>query len=214
MQTLTPRQAEIWQFIRDYQEAAGYPPSRAEIAARFGFRSLNAVTGHLDALARKGALQLAPDIPRGIRLLGQDQAERHAQAQGDWTETGLPVVGQVAAGSPLLAEQNITRHCRVDPGLFQPRADYLLRVIGQSMRDAGILDGDLLAVHATREARSGQVVVARIGAEVTVKRLWLDGKRLELRPENADFAPIVPDPEADEVVIEGIAVGLIRPDGT
>jgi repressor LexA len=198
MEKLTDRQMEIRQFIREYQEAEGYPPTRAEIAERFGFRSLNAVTEHLNALARKGAIELAPDTSRGIRLR---------------EEFGLPVVGQVAAGSPLLAEQNITDHCRVDPGLFHPRADYLLRVYGLSMRDAGILDGDWLAVHATREARSGQIVVARIGSEVTVKRLWRKAGRLELRPENPEFSPIVPDPERDELVIEGIAVGLIRGSG-
>lgn len=206
MNTLTPRQMEIWQFIRDYQARAGFPPSRAEIAEHFGFRSVNAVTSHLEALARKGAIDLAPDIPRGIRLQG---------LASDTTEDlGLPVIGEVAAGSPLLAEQNITRHCRVDPALFRPQADYLLRVTGQSMKDAGILDGDWLAVHATREARSGQVVVARVGHEVTVKRLWRRGRRLELRPENPNFAPIVPDAEAQEVVIEGIVVGLIRPQNT
>jgi len=208
MLELTQRQAEIWQFIRSYQEAEGYPPSRAEIAARFGFRSLNAVTEHLKALARKGAIDLAPDTSRGIRLRGLDGET--LRAPDDAEEAGLPVVGQVAAGSPLLAEENVTQHCRVDPALFQPRADYLLRVTGLSMKDAGILDGDWLAVHATREARSGQVVVARIGNEVTVKRLWIKGGRLELRPENPDFAPIVPDPERDELMIEGIAVGLIR----
>lgn len=205
MDTLTPRQAEIRQFIRAYQETAGYPPSRAEIAEHFGFSSLNSVAGHLEALARKGAIRLAPDIPRGIRLLDQDGA--HGKA------AGLPLVGQVAAGAPLLAEQNISRHCRIDPDLFRPRADYLLKVAGASMRDAGILDGDWLAVHATREARSGQVVVARLGHEVTVKRLWRAGRRLELRPENPDFAPIVPDADTGEVVIEGVVVGLIRPSG-
>ena len=206
MLELTQRQAEIWQFIRSYQEAEGYPPSRAEIAARFGFRSVNAVTEHLKALARKGAIDLAPDTSRGIRLRGLDRESPRASDE----EAGLPLVGQVAAGSPLLAEENVTQHCRVDPALFQPRADYLLRVTGLSMKDAGILDGDWLAVHATREARSGQVVVARIGNEVTVKRLWIKGGRLELRPENPDFAAIVPDPERDELLIEGIAVGLIR----
>jgi repressor LexA len=198
MDKLTPRQAQIMQFIREYQEAKGFPPTRAEIAGRFGFRSLNAVTEHLHALARKGAIELQPEASRGIRLT---------------EEPGLPVVGQVAAGFPLLAEENITRHCQIDPGLFNPRADYLLRVYGLSMKDVGILDGDWLAVHATREARSGQIVVARIGNEVTVKRLWRKGGRLELRPENAEFPPIVPDPERDELMIEGIAVGLIRGSG-
>lgn len=206
MQELTQRQAEIWQFIREYQAEEGYPPTRAEIAERFGFRSHNAVTEHLNALARKGAIELTPEASRGIRLIGASNEMPE--------ESGLPVIGQVAAGSPLFAEQNVSHHCRVDPGVFSPRADYLLRVTGQSMKDAGILDGDWLAVHATREARSGQVVVARVGHEVTVKRLWLQGRRMELRPENPDFAPIVPDPEHDEVVIEGIAVGLIRPNGT
>jgi repressor LexA len=211
MQALTPRQAEIWQFIRTYQESAGYPPTRAEIAARFGFRSLNAVTEHLRALARKGAVDLAPDTSRGIRLRGPARATPPLPDEAAAEGPGLPVVGQVAAGSPVLAEENVTHRCRVDPGVFQPRADYLLRVTGLSMRDAGILDGDWLAVHATREARPGQVVVARIGDQVTVKRLWVQGGRLELRAENPDYAPIVPDPERDELVIEGIAVGLIRP---
>lgn len=206
MDTLTPRQMEIWQFLRAYQEAVGYPPTRAEIAEHFGFSSLNSVVGHLEALVRKGAIEVAPDIPRGIRLQGRGEDRREA--------AGLPLIGQVAAGAPLLAEQHITRHCRVDPDLFRPRADYLLKVTGASMRDAGILDGDWLAVHATREARSGQVVVARLGHEVTVKRLWRQGRRLELHPENPDFSPIVPDAETGEVVIEGIVVGLIRPDGT
>jgi repressor LexA len=215
MEKLTDRQTEIWRFIREYQETEGYPPTRAEIAERFGFRSLNAVTEHLNALARKGAIELAPDTSRGIRLkkLLQETPRTQPFYGTISEEAGLPVVGQVAAGSPLLAEQNITDRCRVDPGLFHPRADYLLRVYGLSMRDAGILDGDWLAVHATREARSGQIVVARIGSEVTVKRLWRKGERLELRPENPEFSPIVPDPERDELVIEGIAVGLIRGSG-
>lgn len=214
METLTPRQTEIWQFIRTYQETAGYPPSRAEIAGHFGFRSINAVTSHLDALSRKGALQLVPDIPRGIRLQGLETSRHQTGSEGETAVTVLPLVGEVAAGSPLLAEQNISRHCRVDPDLFRPRADYLLKVTGESMRDAGILDGDWLAVHATREARTGQVVVARLGHEVTVKRLWRSGRRLELHPENPDFAVIVPNAETGEVVIEGIVVGLIRPGGT
>jgi len=206
MDTLTPRQLAVWHYIRDYQTETGFPPSRAEIARHFAFRSINAVTGHLEALARKGAIELAPDIPRGIRLLGRDD--------DDAAPAGLPLIGEVAAGSPLLAEQNIQRHCPVDPALFRPRADYLLRVTGQSMRDAGILDGDWLAVHATREARSGQVVVARVGHEVTVKRLWRQGGRLELRAENPEFPNIVPDVETQQVAIEGIVVGLIRADVT
>lgn len=195
MEKLTPRQAEILQFIRDWTEATGFPPTRAEIARRMGFRSANAAEDHLKALARKGAIELMQDVSRGIRL-----------KQGP----GLPVVGRVAAGSPILAEAHIEGRYRLDPALFQPKADYLLRVRGMSMRDAGILDGDLLAVHRTPEARSGQIVVARLRDEVTVKRLRRRGHEIQLLPENPEFSPIVVDPRKDELTIEGIGVGVIR----
>ncbi|MDH3437057.1 MAG: transcriptional repressor LexA [Betaproteobacteria bacterium] len=195
MDELTPRQAQILRLIREYLAHSGFPPTRAEICRAMGFRSPNAAEEHLRALARKGAIDMAPGASRGIRL-------RQAP--------GIPVVGRVAAGSPLLAEQHIEGRYQLDPALFSPRADYLLRVRGMSMRDAGILDGDLLAVHATREARSGQIVVARLHDEVTVKRLKRRGREVQLLPENPEFAPIVLDLKHDPFTIEGVAAGLIR----
>ena len=195
MNELTPRQAEILQFIREFVETAGFPPTRAEIARALGFRSVNAAEQHLKALLRKGAINILPGASRGIRLKDH---------------LGLPVIGQVAAGSPILAEQHIQGHYQLDPVLFKPRADYLLRVQGMSMHGAGILDGDLLAVHRTREARSGQIVVARLDDEVTVKRFRRRGPRVELMPENPDFAPIVVNLQRETLVIEGLGVGVIR----
>lgn len=195
MNDLTPRQAEILQLIREFAEATGFPPTRAEIASHFGFRSANAAEDHLQALARKGMIELQSGVSRGIRLT---------------QNLGLPVVGRVAAGSPILAEQHIDARYQVDPALFKPRADYLLRVRGMSMRDAGIVDGDLLAVHRTPEAKSGQIVVARINDEVTVKRLRRRGNQVELLPENPDFAPILVDLRREALVIEGLGVGIIR----
>jgi repressor LexA len=192
---LTPRQAQILELIQQTLESTGAPPTRAEIAQAFGFRSPNAAEEHLRALARKGAIALDEGRARGIRVL---------------IETGLPLVGRVAAGHPILAEANLQGRYQVDPALFKPRADYLLRVRGMSMRDAGILDGDLLAVHRTPEARSGQIVVARIQDEVTVKRLRRKGAIVELVAENPEFAPIVVDTRHQALTIEGVAVGLIR----
>jgi repressor LexA len=183
-----------------FQERAGFPPTRAEIARGLGFRSANAAEEHIKALARKGTIELLPGASRGIRLasLGAEPAR------------GLPVVGRVAAGSPILAEENIEKRYRVDPGLFHPRADYLLRVVGDSMKDAGILDGDLLAVHRASEAFNGQIVVARLRDEVTVKRFRREGRRVLLMPENPDFAPIAVDLGRAELSIEGIGVGVLR----
>lgn len=192
---LTPRQAQILELIQQTLESTGAPPTRAEIAQAFGFRSPNAAEEHLRALARKGAIALDEGRARGIRVL---------------IETGLPLVGRVAAGHPILAETNLQGRYQVDSALFKPRADYLLRVRGMSMRDAGILDGDLLAVHRTPEARSGQIVVARIQDEVTVKRLRRKGAIVELVAENPEFAPIVVDTRHQALAIEGVAVGLIR----
>ena len=194
-ESLTPRQAEVLQLIRDTVESSGYPPTRAEIAQAFGFRSANAAEDHLRALARKGLIEIEEGRARGIRL-------REA--------LGIPLIGRVAAGQPILAEAHVQGRYQIDPGLFKPRADFLLKVRGLSMIEAGILEGDLLAVHRSAEARSGQIVVARIGDEVTVKRLKRRGGTLELLPENPDFAPIVVDPRRDAFAIEGIAVGLIR----
>lgn len=195
MSELTPRQAEILDLIRASIAERGSPPTRAEIAEAFGFRSANAAEEHLKALARKGVIELLPGFSRGIRLL---------------EEPGLPVVGKVSAGSPILAEQHIDAHYEVDPRVFQPRADYLLRVRGMSMRDAGILDGDLLAVHRTHEARNGQVVVARVEDEVTVKRFQRRGSQVQLLPENPEFEPIHVDLRRQSLIIEGLGVGILR----
>ncbi len=195
MHDLTARQQQILQFIRERIDETGMPPTRAEIAQQFGFRSPNAAEEHIRVLARKGVLEILPGASRGIRLMNGG---------------GLPLVGRVAAGSPILAEQNIEAHYQVDSALFSPHADYLLKVRGMSMKDAGILDGDLLAVHRTDVARSGQVVVARLEDEVTVKRFRMRGHVVQLLPENPDFEPIVVDLREQELVIEGLGVGVIR----
>ncbi|MEO8630999.1 MAG: transcriptional repressor LexA [Betaproteobacteria bacterium] len=192
---LTTRQAEVLQMIADFLQATGFPPTRAEIARKLGFRSPNAAEDHLRALERKGYIEMLPGASRGLRLL---------------EEVGIPIVGRVAAGSPILAEQHIQGRYQIDTALFKPRADYLLKVRGMSMRDAGILDGDLLAVHRSTEARSGQIVVARLGNEVTVKRLKRQGSQVQLLPENPDFEPISVDLKRDAFAIEGIGVGIIR----
>jgi repressor LexA len=193
---LTSRQSEILELIRSCIAADGRPPTRAEIARRLGFRSANAAEDHLRALARKGVIELLPGASRGIRLVD--------------AVSGLPVVGRVAAGEPLLAEQNIEDYCPVDPAIFHPRADYLLRVRGESMKGAGILDGDLLAVHRTPYAVNGRIVVARIGDEVTVKRFRRRGGLVHLLSENPDYGPIRIDLHKQPLVIEGLAAGILR----
>ncbi|RKT44822.1 transcriptional repressor LexA [Thiocapsa rosea] len=198
---LTPRQRQILELIRSHIRETGVPPTRAEIARTFGFRSANAAEDHLRALARHGAIELTRGRSRGIRLID------HAAAG----EVELPIIGRVAAGSPILAAAHIEDSCPVNPDLFYPRADYLLRVLGSSMCDAGILDGDLLAVHTTSEVFDGQIVVARLGDEVTVKRLHRHGTgRAYLLPENPSFDPILVDLRTQELVIEGLGVGVIR----
>ena len=197
MSNLTPRQAQVLDLIREYITSTGYPPTRADIATQLGFRSANAAEEHLKALARKGAIEMIPGTSRGIRLP---------------EPLGLPIIGRVAAGEPILAEAHIEDRVDVAPGLFRPRADYLLRVQGDSMIDAGILDGDLLAVHRTADAANGQIVVARIGDEVTVKRLQRTRQRhkLLLLPENRNYAPIEVDLNEQSCIIEGLSVGVIR----
>ena len=196
MNSLTRRQAEVLDVIRSHIADSGYPPTRADIAAELGFKSANAAEEHLKALARKGAIKVIPGTSRGIRLAGGN---------------GLPIIGRVAAGSPLLAVEHIEDTCDVPPTLFSPRADFLLRVRGDSMVGAGILDGDLLAVHKTSEARDGQIVVARIEDEVTVKRLQRTRRdQVLLLPENDDYDPIEVDLKQQELVIEGLSVGVIR----
>jgi repressor LexA len=204
MEPLTERQAEILRLVRELTEVSGYPPTRAEIAQKMGFRSVNAAEQHLRALERKGAIEISSGASRGLRVRDLRAGSRAARL------LELPVVGRVAAGAPILAEENLQGHYQVDPNLFTPRADYLLRVRGLSMRDAGILEGDLLAVHRTQDARSGQIVVARLGDEVTVKRLRRRGHAVTLEAENPDFAPIEVDLRREALAIEGIAVGVIR----
>lgn len=197
MENLTPRQAQVLELIRRHIEDTGYPPTRADIAQELGFRSPNAAEEHLKALARKGAIEMVPGTSRGIRLPDPP---------------GLPVVGRVAAGQPILAQENIEEHVDLPAAFFRPRADFLLRVRGDSMRDAGILDGDLLAVHRTPEAANGQIVVARVDEEVTVKRLQRTRQRhrVLLLPENSDYEPIEVDLSERELHIEGLSVGVIR----
>ena len=197
----TARQRQILDWIRMHIESAGMPPTRAEIASGLGFSTASSAEDHLQALAKKGAIELKPGTSRGLRL---------RDFPGMPVQGTLPLVGRVAAGSPILAAEHIEGRCKVDPALFSPHADFLLRVHGASMQDAGILDGDLLAVHKTAEARSGQIVVARLGDEVTVKRLKRRGREIVLMPENAAFAPIEVDPAKTPFTIEGIGVGLVR----
>jgi repressor LexA len=204
MEELTDRQGEILKLIKELTEISGYPPTRAEIATRMGFRSVNAAEQHLRALEKKGAIDIAEGASRGIKV----RDSRPGNRAGKLME--LPVVGRVAAGSPMLAEEHLTGSYQVDPNLFTPRADYLLRVRGMSMRDAGILEGDLLAVHRTDDARTGQIVIARLADEVTVKRLRRRGHSVQLLAENPDFEPIEVDLRRDPMTIEGIAVGVIR----
>lgn len=199
MEKLTRRQQEILDFILQFMEKEGYPPTRAEIAQHFGFRSPNAAESHLRALDRKGALRLEAGRSRGLSPM---VARRNQRA--------LPLIGRVAAGSPILAISNVEREMPVDPGLFSPRPDYLLRVQGLSMRDAGLLDGDLLAVHKTPVVRQGAMAVVRVDDEVTVKYFYKYRNRIELLPDNPDFEPIVIYPQEQDVSIEGLAVGVLR----
>ena len=202
MLKLTPRQSEILAFIKRCLEDNGYPPTRAEIAQELGFKSPNAAEEHLKALARKGAIEMTPGASRGIRIPGFEPAANE--------EERLPVIGRVAAVAPILAQQNVEDSCKINPEFFHPKADYLLRVRGMSMKDIGIFDGDLLAVHTTREARNGQIVVARIDDEVTVKRFQRNGNKVLLIAENPEFAPIEVNLEEQDLVIEGLSVGVIR----
>ena len=201
MYNLTARQEQVLQLIKKYAEETGYPPTRAEIAQSLGFKSANAAEEHIKALARKGAIEVIPGASRGIRLPEEVQL-------------GIPIIGRVAAGNPILAQENIEDYCNIPHSFFSPRADYFLRVQGLSMKDAGILDGDLLAVHKTDQVRNGQIIVARIGEDVTVKRFRRSGNndQIELLPENSDFEIIHVDMRDQEFSIEGLSVGVIRRD--
>ena len=214
MRDLTPRQQQILQLIQDHIADTGFPPTRAEIAQTLGFRSPNAAEEHLKALARKGVIEITSGASRGIRLkllgIPREDDERLDMPSAVQLALTLPLIGRVAAGSPILAQEHVEASYALDPNLFVERPDYLLKVRGMSMRDAGILEGDLLAVHSTSEARSGQVIVARLGNEVTVKRLKKHGAVVELLPENPDFEPILVDPRSESFAIEGLAVGIVR----
>ncbi|AHG80014.1 LexA repressor [Mannheimia varigena USDA-ARS-USMARC-1388] len=203
---LTARQQEIFDFVKNHIETTGMPPTRVEIAREIGFKSPNAAEEHLKALARKGYIEMLSGTSRGIRILAEDENK----AAND--DEGLPLIGKVAAGTPILAVEHVENHYPVNGGMFNPSADYLLKVNGNSMEKIGILDGDLLAVHKTNTARNGQVVVARVNDEVTVKRLEKKGDLIYLHPENDELKPIVVNPSQEYIEIEGIAVGVIRSD--
>ncbi|MGL6608236.1 transcriptional repressor LexA [Aeromonas hydrophila] len=202
MKPLTPRQAEVLELIKANMNETGMPPTRAEIAQKLGFKSANAAEEHLKALAKKGVIEIMPGTSRGIRLLLEEEEPLE--------ESGLPLIGKVAAGEPILAQEHIESHYQVDPALFHPRADFLLRVQGMSMKNIGILDGDLLAVHKTQEVRNGQVVVARLDEDVTVKRFQRKGSQVWLLPENEELSPIEVELSCQQLTIEGLAVGVIR----
>ncbi|KGJ97447.1 transcriptional repressor LexA [Colwellia psychrerythraea] len=199
LRPLTKRQKQIYDLIKDKIKDTGMPPTRAEIANFFGFKSANAAEEHLKALAKKGYIEMLAGTSRGIRLV-EELLEKE----------GLPLIGRVAAGEPILAQEHIEEHYKMDGDLFHPAANYLLRVNGESMKDIGILDGDLLAVHQTTDVKNGQVVVARVEDEVTVKRFKREGNIVYLHAENEDFSPIKVDLTSQEFNIEGIAVGIIR----
>ena len=197
MEKLTNRQQQVLDIVRQHIDQTGYPPTRADIAKELGFKSANAAEEHLKALARKGAIEMIPGASRGIRLP---------------QTMGIPIIGRVAAGNPVLAEEHIEDYCDLPPNFFKPAADYFLRVTGDSMIDVGIFDGDLLAVHSTNLANNGDIVVARIDDEVTVKRLHKTAQKhmLELLPENANYEPIKVDLRDSEFEIEGLSVGILR----
>lgn len=202
MEKLTARQSQILDHIRQHIEETGFPPTRMDIANTFGFRSPNAAEEHLRALAKKGVIRMVPGASRGIQLVEEEKQE-----------DGIPIIGEVAAGHPVLAQENIRGYCAVAPEFFNPKADYFLKVKGLSMKDAGILDGDLLAVHKTQDVRKGQIVVARLGDEVTVKRFEKRRNAVLLIPENSDFDVIEVDSRNEQFAIEGIGVGVIRNGG-
>ena len=214
---LTPRQQQILDLVQSAIERTGAPPTRAEIAAELGFKSANAAEEHLQALARKGVIELIGGTSRGIRLrsetlraLNESRGKQYMLPLPSIAQLTLPLVGRVAAGNPILAQEHVDETYLMEAAMWTRRPDYLLKVRGMSMRDAGILDGDLLAVQKAREAKNGQIVVARIGEEVTVKRLRRTSKAIELIPENPDFQTIVVALDAQDFELEGVAVGLIR----
>lgn len=198
MTKLTQRQSEVLSLIKTHIEETGFPPTRADIARQLGFKSANAAEEHLKALARKGAIEMIAGASRGIRI--------------PESEKGIPIVGQVAAGNPILAQEHIDDYCEMPSSFFRPHADYFLRVKGDSMIEAGIFEGDLLAVHKTKNAENGEIIVARIDDEVTVKRLKRTRSKFQLLllPENQDYSPIEVDLRYQDFEIEGLSVGVVR----
>ncbi|WP_137169712.1 transcriptional repressor LexA [Marinomonas sp. FW-1] len=201
---LTKRQSDVLETIREFITETGFPPTRAEIARRLGFKSPNAAEEHLKALCKKGAIEMLSGASRGIRLIDNEPNNDSVD------DLGLPVIGKVAAGYPILAQENIASHVNIPAAMFSPQADYFLSVSGTSMKDIGIMEGDLLAVHKTNSVRNGQIVVARIGDEVTVKRFEQKGSIVRLIPENDEFNDIIVDLESEDFAIEGLSVGVIR----
>lgn len=215
MPTLSPKQLAVLAFIRKFMGQHGLPPTRGEIADGLGLKNRQGIDQHLRALAGKGAIELVPGISRGIRVRSQaamtsSAITSAAKATASHDVVSLPLLGRIAAGSPILAESNVEDYVRVDAGLFSPRASFMLRVRGDSMKDADILDRDLLAVHQTSQVRSGQIVVARIGDEATVKYYRRQGNKVRLEPANAAYQPIDVDLKKQELTIEGLAVGVLR----
>ena len=206
MKKLTARQQQILDLISNAIEQTGFPPTRAEIANELGFRSVNAAEEHLQALARKGVIEITPSVARGIRL---PQSNEKAGSKETYSQYHVPLVGRVAAGSPILAQEYVESEYRLDPALFSEKPDFLLKVQGLSMRDIGIMEGDMVAVRKTQNVKDGQIVVARIGDDVTVKRFRKKGRNIELHSENPDFKPIIVTNE-DEFSLEGLVVGLVR----
>ena len=204
MKELTKRQSEVLSIVKKCIEQTGMPPTRIELAKKLGVKSANAAEEHLKALAKKGVIEILKGTSRGIRIIATEADDNNVE------EIGLPLIGQVAAGEPILAAQHVESHYKVDPALFHPQADFLLRVQGESMKNIGIMDGDLLAVHKTKNINNGQVVVARIEDDVTVKRFYQEGQKITLKAENELFSPINVDLEFQSFDIEGIAVGVIR----
>lgn len=200
---LTKRQSDVMDTIRDFIAETGFPPTRAEIAKKLGFKSPNAAEEHLKALCKKGAIEILAGASRGLRIVEDAANDTN-------TELGLPIIGKVAAGFPILAQENIDSHVQVPASMFSPQADYFLSVNGMSMKNVGIMEGDLLAVHKTSTVRNGQIVVARIGDEVTVKRFEKKGNTIRLIAENDEFNDIIVDLESEEFAIEGLSVGVIR----
>ncbi|MEO9275347.1 transcriptional repressor LexA [Marinomonas sp. 5E14-1] len=200
---LTKRQSDVLETIREFINETGFPPTRAEIARRLGFKSPNAAEEHLKALSKKGAIEMLSGASRGIRLIEETSNDEPE-------DLGLPIIGKVAAGYPILAQENIDSHVNIPANMFSPQADYFLSVSGTSMKNIGIMEGDLLAVHKTNTVHNGQVVVARIGDEVTVKRFEQKGSIVRLIPENEEYNDIIVDLESEDFAIEGLSVGVIR----